>query len=144
MKNVIIALFALVAMTACNNSGSKKTETAKAETAAVIADTTTVNVYYFHGKARCKTCIAVGDVSKETIEKAFSGNANVRFTEINTSEKANEALVEKYEVTWNALIIAKGNQSKDLTEQAFATAVSNPEKLTEDIKTTVNTMLEVK
>ena len=144
MKNVIIALFALVTITACNNSGGKKTEPAKAETTTVAADTSTVNVYYFHGKARCKTCIAVGDVSKETIEKAFTGNTNVRFTEINTSEKANEALVEKYEVTWNALIITKGDQSKDLTEQAFATAVGNPEKLTEDIKTTVNSLLEGK
>lgn len=144
MKNLIVALFALVAITACNNSGSKKTDAAKAETTTVTSDVSTVNVYYFHGKARCKTCIAVGDVAKETIEKAFAGNDKVKFTEINTSEKGSEALVEKYEVTWNALIIAKGDQSKDLTEQAFATAVGNPEKLTEDIKTTVNSLLEGK
>lgn len=138
MKNVLIALFAFVAITACNHSGSKKTDAAKA----VTADTSTVNVYYFHGKARCKTCIAVGDVAKKTVEKNFAGNSNVRFTEINTSEKGYEALAEKYEVTWNALIIAKSDHSKDLTEQAFAAATGSPEKLAEEIKTTVNSMLE--
>lgn len=144
MKKIFLFCLISIALVACNNSGSKKTDSTKAETTTVTADVSTVNVYYFHGKARCKTCIAVGDVAKETIEKAFAGNKNVRFTEINTSEKGNEALVEKYEVTWNALIIAKGDQSKDLTEQAFATAVSNPEKLTEDIKTTVNSLLDGK
>lgn len=144
MKNVIITLFVLMAITACNNSGSKKSNIDKEETVTETVDTAIVNVYYFHGKTRCKTCIAVGDVAKETIEKVFVENTNVRFTEVNTSEKANEALVEKYEVTWNALIISKGNQSKDLTEQAFATAVGNPEKLTEDIKNTINSLLKRK
>lgn len=124
---------------------AKKTDNKELETTSVsAADTSIVNVYYFHGKARCKTCIAVGDVSKETIEKAFAGNSKVKFTEVNTADKTNDALVEKYEVTWNALIIAKGDQSEDLTEQAFATAVENPEKLTENIKSVVNSMLETK
>ena len=145
MKNVAIALLLLVSVTACNNQSNKKTENKEPETTSVsVADTSIVNVYYFHGKQRCKTCIAVGDVSKETIEKTFAGNDKVKFTEVNTSDKANDALVEKYEVTWNALIIAKGDKSEDLTEQAFATAVGSPEKLTENIQSVVNKLLEGK
>ncbi len=139
MKKAIILIIGCIVLAACNNSGNKKAEVHKTETTPSEAiDTTTVNVYYFHGKQRCKTCVAVGNLAKETVEKTFSGNNNVRFTEINTSEKGHETLIEKYEITWNALIIAKGSQSKDLTEQAFATAVNNPEKLTQLINETIN------
>lgn len=145
MKNVALALLLLVAVTACNQSGNKKTENKKEESSTTVtADASIVNVYYFHGKQRCKTCIAVGNVAKETIEKNFAGNNQVRFIEVNTSEKENDALVEKYDVSWNALIIAKGEQSKDITEQAFATAVGNSEKLTEEIITIVKSMSEEK
>lgn len=139
MKNVVVVLFVLFAVTACGSSGSKGTEAAKAEnTAVTTADASVVNVYYFHGKQRCKTCIAVGDVSQKTIETAYAGNNKVRFVDVNTSEKANEKLVEKYQITWNALIIAKGDKSVDLTEQAFTTAINSPEKLETLIKETVN------
>jgi hypothetical protein len=140
MKNVTLALLLLVAVTACNQSGNRKA--GNNDTAAFIADTTVVTVFYFHGKQRCKTCIAVGDVARETVEKAFADNDKVRFVEINTSEKGNEALVEKYEVTWNALIIAKGDNSVEITEQAFATAVGNPQSLEKHIKKEVNKRLQ--
>ncbi|MCK9303298.1 MAG: nitrophenyl compound nitroreductase subunit ArsF family protein [Bacteroidales bacterium] len=132
-QSILIAVLALI-LTSCGGN-AKKTN---AENAAQAVDTSTVNVYYFHGKQRCKTCVAVGNVAKETVEKAYADNDKVRFTEINTSEKANEALVEKYEVTWNALIIAKGENHVEITDQAFATAVSNPQSLENLIKEEVN------
>jgi len=106
------------------------------------ADNKIVTVYYFHGKQRCKTCIAVQDVAKQTVEKAFADNEKVRFMEINTSEKDNEALVEKYEVTWNALIIAKGEDFIEITDKAFATAVGNPQALENLITEEVNKRLK--
>jgi hypothetical protein len=98
-------------------------------------------VYYFRSKQHCATCAAVTKVAKETIEKAFVGNDNVRFTEILTNEKVNEALIDKYEVTWNALIIVKGEDFVDITNQAFATAVGNPQALENLIKDEVNKRL---
>ena len=100
-----------------------------------------MNVYYFHGKQRCKTCIAVGDVTEKTIKEVYANNPNVKFVEVKTDEKENAGLVEKYEVTWNALIIAKGEDSIEITKQAFANAVNNPEKLTDLIKTEVKKRL---
>lgn len=144
MKNVALALLLLVSVTTCNNQSGKKTENKDAQTTAAVAtaDTSVVNVYYFHGKQRCKTCIAVGDVAKETVEKAYAGNSKVVFTEINTSENAAKALVEKYEVTWNALIIARGSDNIEITKQAFATAVENPGSLENLIKDEVNKRLK--
>lgn len=141
MKKLVIVIFALVAITACNNSGNKKTDGDVSSTAVLNEDLSVVNVYYFHGKQRCKTCIAVGNVAQETIKKDFAGNKNIRFTEVNTSEKTNEKLVEKYQVTWNALIIVKGDDAVDITEEAFATANDNPETLANRIKDEVNSRL---
>ena len=122
----------------CGQNPKKATNTAE-QTAIDITD---VIVYYFHGKQRCKTCVAVGDVARETIEKAFADNNKVRFVELNTSEKGNDALIEKYDVTWNALIIAKGENAIEITDQAFATAVKNPQSLENLIKEEVNKRLQ--
>ena len=46
--------------------------------------------------------------------------------------------MEKYEVSWNALIIAKGDKYINLTEQAFANAINSPEVLAKLIKDEVN------
>jgi ABC-type glycerol-3-phosphate transport system substrate-binding protein len=135
MKKITFILTIALALAGCNQTAKKADSSSAAET---TADANTVNVYYFHGKQRCATCIAVGDVAKATVEKSFAGNKKVVFTEINVSDKTNEALAEKYEVTWNALIIAKGEDSVDITQQAFASALENPQALEDLIKKTIS------
>ena len=133
MKKVTLALMLLTAVTACGQNAQK---------AVSNTDKEVVNVYYFHGKTRCATCIAVGDVAKKTVETAFADNKKVVFTEINVSDKTNEALAEKYQVTWNALLIVKGDNLVDITQQAFATALNNPQSLENLIKEEVNKRLK--
>lgn len=143
MKHLLIIALAALSLTACGNRNSKKntTETATTETTVQAADPSTVYVYYFHGKQRCKTCIAVGDVTQKTVKDVYADNPHVKFIEVQTDEEANAALVEKYEVTWNALIIAKGDDNIEITKQAFASAVNNPATLTDLIKTEVDKRL---
>jgi len=140
MNKSILILFLAVLFTACGNkTTSQQTESQTPEKQAVkTANASVINVYYFHGKQRCKTCIAVGDLAKKTIEETYSGNNKVKFIEVDTSNKQFEELVNKYEVSWNALIIAKGDNSVDITEQAFANALNNPDVLSELIKKEVN------
>lgn len=97
-----------------------------------------VHVYYFHGKQRCKTCIAVGEVTEQTIKTTYPNQPNIRFIEVETHNSANAALVEKYQVTWNALIIDKEGDTSNITQQAFALAVGQPEKLAGLIQSEVN------
>jgi len=144
MKKSILIGFLSVMLFACGGNTQKKGgETAGTDTSTKteVADASGVNVYYFHGKQRCKTCMAVEKVAKETIEKAYADNKNVRFIEINTEDKANAALVEKYQITWNALIVEKGESHIDITKEGFANAVNSPEVLTELIKKEVNARL---
>lgn len=143
-KSILIGVMAVALFTACGQANSKKDgkETASAETTVQSLDASVVNVYYFHGKQRCKTCIAVGNVTEETIKDFYTDNSSVKFIEVDTSLKENEALVEKYEVSWNALIIAKGDNSINITERAFASAINSPEVLTSLIKEEVNNRLK--
>lgn len=137
-KSILIVLLAIFFITCGNKTENKQAENPTQEQAIAKDDASIVNIYYFHGKQRCKTCIAVGDLAKKTIEETYSSNDNVKFIEVDTSDKQFEDLVNKYEVSWNALIIAKGDNSIDITEQAFANAISNPIVLSDLIKKEVN------
>lgn len=142
-RNLLLILFIAILAMACSNNG--KTEQKESNQSAVTINTednSITKVYYFHGKQRCKTCIAVGNLAQKTIEEAYAQNDKVQFIEVDTSTKEFADLVEKYEVSWNALIIAKADKSIDLTEQAFATAINSPEVLEAKLKEEVNKLAE--
>ena len=140
-KSILIGLFAIL-LAACGGNAQKNNgQAAETQAKEQVADASVVNVYYFHGKQRCKTCMAVGDVTEKTIKELYADNPHVKFIEVKTDEEQNASLVEKYEVTWNALIIAKGDNSINITERAFASAVNSPEVLTGLIKEEVNNRL---
>lgn len=95
--------------------------------------------YYFHATRRCATCQAVENVSKEYIEENYAGKVN--FISINREEEQNSDLVNKYEIAGQTLIIVFGEEVVNLTNEAFLNARTNPEKLQELIKTTIDSHL---
>lgn len=150
MKNVLLISLAFLFVSACGNSSNNTSENSTAKTEANtsgtiqetdVADSNTVYVYYFHGKQRCKTCIAVEQVTKDLIDSNYAEEPNVKFLVVLTEDQANKELVEKYEIGWNSLIIAKGDNSSNITEEAFANAIKKPEALVELIKQEVNSRL---
>lgn len=144
MKNVFLLMFSLLLLTACGgNGGQKKAQQSNPTTETkAVQDASTVYVYYFHGKQRCKTCNSVEQVAKKAIEDNYASNANVKFISVPTYEKENEALVEKYEISWNGLIIDKGGDNAiNITEQAFGNAINSPDVLVELIKSEVSKRL---
>lgn len=147
MKKLILIAILAIGLASCGNKTKKsgiEGNTIKSETAIkeFIADPNVVYVYYFHGKQRCKTCLAVEEQTKKTVDESYKDNKQVKYVEVNTSEKKYEKLVEKYEISWNALIVAKGEDFIDLTEKAFANAVNKPEKVDEMIKNEVSEKLK--
>ncbi len=141
MKNVLLIMLSLLLLTACENAESGKAQNTAKETEATLEDANTVYVYYFHGKQRCMTCNTVERVAKEAIETNYASKSNVKFLALPTYEKANEMLVEKYEISWNGLIIAKADNAVDITEEAFANAVNSPEVVIDLIKKEVDSKL---
>jgi 3-methyladenine DNA glycosylase Mpg len=144
MKQVLFMLLAAITFSACGSGNEKKTE-ASVETSVQTTEVTsvasvdpsTVYVYYFHGKQRCKTCIAVQKFAAEAVSQIYGDNQEVQFMEVMTDETNNKELVEKYGVTWNALIVAKGDDHIDMTQDAFA----NPEGVKELLKSEIDRRL---
>lgn len=138
--NIILITLGLFFVTSCGNPDQKKVKEPIPVAENSIPDANTVYVYYFHGKQRCMTCTTVEKVARDAVKANFA-NKNVRFLLLPKDAEANAELVDKYEIAWNGLIIAKGDNSVNITEQAFANAVNNPEVLVELINSEVNSRL---
>ena len=65
---------------------------------------------------------------------------------IDISKKENEAIAEKYEVTWSSLFLVSHKNGKEkaenLTEFAFGNARSNPDKFKDGLKRRINQALK--
>ena len=110
----------------------------------VSADGETIEVYYFHNTRRCATCQAVEDESIKALEEYYAEqleNGSLIFLSINLEEETNEKLAESLEVATQSLLVVKGDEIVDLTNDGFKYARSNPEKLHESLKDTIDGML---
>lgn len=108
---------------------------------------TKVDVYYFHSTKRCPTCEAIERETKKTLDNSFASqmaDGTIKLHILNLEEKANKALVEKYEIAGSSLLLipVSGAKVVDLTNKAFLYAKDNSfafrkelkEKLTELLK----------
>jgi hypothetical protein len=140
MKNLFLAIAFLLA--GCN-SFSQQDNTHPSD-----SKNTKVLVYFFHGTHRCQGCINAekGIVNAlNALYKSQLNNGVIKFESINVEESKNKALTEKYEAAWNKLIFVKNDKSGqivELTEQAFAYGIDNPDEMNKIVKATVDKMLK--
>ncbi len=132
MKKAILLLTVCCCMAACSKS-SKKAATSDKSAAPI-------EVLYFHSKQRCATCIAIEENTKQVIENSFTDavkNGELEFRSIDISDPVNEAIADKYEVTWSSLFLVSHSDStetaENLTEYAFANARTAPETFREGL-----------
>lgn len=89
-------------------------------------------VYYFHKNRRCPTCMAIEKqtrkVLKEDTYAAAKDNKELEFKSMNSENSVHSKLVKELKVNGSALIILKGDEKIDLTNQAFLNARNQPEK----------------
>lgn len=122
-----------------NKGCCSKAKAADCKSKTQIADTE-VMVYYFHATRRCATCESVEKVSKETLKDHYKGK--VAFKSYNREEDANKALVEKYKVSGQTLLLIKGDQVEDLTTKAFLYAKNDPEKLQKELISRIDQLMD--
>ncbi|MBO5795095.1 MAG: thioredoxin, partial [Bacteroides sp.] len=106
-----------------------------------------VEVLYFHGAQRCATCMAIEENTKALIESAYaellkSGKLVFRSVDITKDE----ALAERYEVSWSSLILVDYDKSgkesaTNLTEFAFGNARTTPDKFKQGLSDRITEML---
>lgn len=144
MKNSLLILIALFTLTACGG-GNQPKKNAEVTTAAEVKQKDCIEVLYFHGKKRCITCNAIENLTKEVVDKNFAEqvkNGEIVFKIIDISQPENEAIAEKYEVTWSSLFINKWEGEKEtinnMTEFGFANAKNSPDAFKEGVLKKLN------
>ena len=127
--------------------GNKNTKGSKAQEQQPPKDH--VEVLYFHGKQRCITCAAIEKNTKETVETLFADelkDGSLVFKSIDISQSENEEIINKYEVTSSPLLNKKSKNSKDstenLTEYAFAKALSAPDTFKANVTQKIRQLLK--
>lgn len=96
-----------------------------------------VVVYYFHNTRRCATCQSVESVTKETLEDTYPEEmkkGEIIFQSLNIEDGENEALIKELEISGQTLLFIKNSEKKDMTNDAFMYARSNPDKLKKKIQ----------
>ncbi len=141
MKKALLTLTLCAGMVAC--SGSKRESVAENRQ----TNKDVVEVLYFHGAQRCATCMAIEKSTKALVETAYaeplkSGKLVFRSVDI-TKE---EALAERYEVSWSSLILVDYDKSgkesaTNLTEFAFGNARTAPDKFKQGLSARIKEML---
>jgi hypothetical protein len=135
---LFIALFLITPFIACTAQTSNK----EAKTQADNSDK--IEAYYFHFTTRCTTCKTIEASTKENLEKLYPNQVKqglITFQSVNLDESSSKPLAEKLGVSGQTLLLVKGDQKINLTNEGFMYAVVKPEKFKEIINEKVDGLL---
>jgi hypothetical protein len=133
---IILAFVMFMPAVAC----SAQTEKNDAKT--VTSDK--IEAYYFHFTARCMTCRTVEAQAKEDIETLYPEmvmQGKISFQSINLDDASSKELAERLQISGQTLLIVKGDQKINITNEGFMYAVHQPEKLKAVIKEKIDGLL---
>jgi hypothetical protein len=135
---LIIALLLFAPFIACTAQPSGKEAKASAN------NSDKIEAYYFHFTARCTTCRTIEAKAKENLETLYPNQVKqglITFQSVNLDEASSKPLAEKLGVSGQTLLIVKGDQKINLTNEGFMYAVVKPEKFKEIINEKVDGLL---
>jgi len=140
MKTIrfILTLVLVIPLLSCNSQPVQN----EAQNSAASSDK--IETYYFHFTARCTTCKTIEAEAKKDLEALYPNQVKqglITFQSLNLEEAPNKALAEKLGVSGQALMLVKGDQKINITNEGFLYAVSKPEKFKEIINEKVDGLM---
>lgn len=105
-----------------------------------------IEAYYFHFSTRCVTCKAVEAEAKKDLETLYpdmTKQGNLSFQAINLDDASSKAIAEKLKISGQTLLLVKGTQKINITNEGFLYANTNPEKFKSIIKEKVDGLLKL-
>ncbi len=135
---LIIALLLMVPFFACTAQPSKK------EVKSSDNNSDKIEAYYFHFTARCVTCRTIEANAKENLETLYPNQFKqglITFQSLNLDEASTKPVAEKLGVSGQTLLLVKGDQKINLTNEGFLYAVAKPEKFKEIINEKVDGLM---
>lgn len=111
----------------------------------------TLEIIYFHAPNRCPSCVATEDQTRAVVSKYFAtevSDKRLSFVSLDLKEKANKALVEKYEIVFPTLLLIRkvGNKESvtDFSTTAFQYAYPDADKYSGLLQAEIKKLLEIK
>ena len=145
MRKLFYLLITTLVLVSCSNGSKEKTGENQAEEKL----SNRIEVLYFHGAQRCITCRAIEANTEALLDSLYSqekANGKIIYKVVDISKKENEAITDKYEVTWSSLFINGWKDGKeninDMTEFGFSNAKNAPDKFKEGIKSKIDELLK--
>jgi len=140
MRKLFLRSLVLITMIgiSCNAQTNQKP-------APAISKNGEVEVYYFHLTTRCVTCKTVEAEAQKNVEMLYAEQVKagrISFTAINLDEASGKSLGEKLGVNSQTLLIVKGDQKINITNEGFLYAVSQPLKFTEVMKSKIDPLIQ--
>jgi hypothetical protein len=109
---------------------------------------TYVEVIYFYGKVRCKTCIDIESTTKNVVRSRFAKELETRqvvYRTIDFSQSKNKALAKKYQISWSSLILIRHDgrkeQTVNFTNYAFS-HIGNKKIFERELEQQIRTLLK--
>ena len=140
MRKLFLISFVMIILVgiSCNSQTKQKPATA-------ISDNNDVEVYYFHMTTRCVTCKTVEAEARKNIEMLYPAQVKagkITFIALNLDEASGKSFSEKLGVNSQTLLIVKGDQKINITNEGFLYAVSQPQKFTEVMKSKIDPLMK--
>ncbi len=139
MKKFLLISFVLITLVAVSSNAQTNPKPALA-----VSNDNDVEVYYFHMTTRCVTCKTVEAEARKNVEMLYSDqvkNGKISFIALNLEESTGKAMGERLGVNSQTLLIVKGDQKINITNEGFLYAVSQPQKFTEVMKSKIDLLL---
>lgn len=134
MKRIFINLliFVLIILSTSCQAQSEKNENGQE-----LVTNNEISVYYFHFTKRCVTCKAIESESLKALQSLYPDQYNsgqITFYSFNLDETEGKSAAEKLTVSGQALLVVVDEDIKNLTNEGFMYARSNPAKLHAEIE----------
>ena len=139
MRNFLLTGFVFITLlgASCNAQTNQK--------AGVIPQKGDFEVYYFHMTTRCVTCKTVEAEARKNVEMLYADKVKagtMSFTSLNLEEATGKSMGEKLGVNSQTLLVVRGDQKINITNEGFLYAVSQPQKFTEVMKAKIDPLIK--
>jgi hypothetical protein len=134
---IITLLVTLATVSSCAQTDQKASTT--------VMKNGDIEVYYFHMTIRCTTCKTVEAEARKNIEMLYPDQlkaGKISFTALNLEEETGRSMGEKLGVNSQTLLIVKGDQRINITNEGFLYAVSHPQKFSDVMKSKIDPLIK--
>jgi len=132
-----LVLLVVVSLFSCNAQSSQDQKLA-------AINNGDLQVYYFHFTKRCATCNAVESETKVALEMFYADQVKkgtIAFISLNLEEDDGKEMAKQLNVSGQTLLLVKGEEMVNLTNEGFMNARTKPDKFHEVLRQQIDNLM---